>query len=174
MRAQDEAEIVACIPSLRRYARGLVSDRERADDLVQDTLERAWARFSMWQRRGEIRAWMFGIMHNHFIDRLRAQRRRPEDSAGDDVPELAQRPTQADALEVRDLDRLLQRLPPEQREVLLLVGVEELSYQDVAVAVGVPVGTVMSRLSRARARLRAELQGAATSGSMSTRIQRVK
>lgn len=174
MRAQDEAEIVACIPSLRRYARGLVSDRERADDLVQDTLERAWARFSMWQRRGEIRAWMFGIMHNHFIDRLRAQRRRPEDSAGDDVPELAQRPTQADALEVRDLDRLLQRLPPEQREVLLLVGVEELSYQDVAVAVGVPVGTVMSRLSRARARLRAELQGTATSGSMSTRIQRVK
>ena len=138
MRARDEAEIVACIPSLRRYARGLVSDRDRADDLVQDTLERAWSRFSMWQKRGEVRAWMFGIMHNHFVDRLRAQRNRPEYSAGDDVPDFAQRSLQADALEVRDLDRLLQRLPPEHREVLLLVGVEELSYQEAATALGVP------------------------------------
>ena len=171
MRAQDEAEIVACIPSLRRYARGLVSDRDRADDLVQDTLERAWSRFSMWQKRGEVRAWMFGIMHNHFIDRLRAQRSRPEDSAGDDVPELPQRAVQADTLEVRDLDRLLQRLPPEHREVLLLVGVEEMSYQEVATAIGVPIGTVMSRLSRARARLREEMQGRAAPAS---RLQRVK
>ncbi|MDB5817219.1 MAG: polymerase subunit sigma-24, partial [Rhizobacter sp.] len=146
------------IPGLRRYARALTGDAWMADDLVQDTLERAWARFSMWQRRSEIRAWMFGIMHNHFIDRLRAQRSRPEDSAGDDVPEQPQRPQQSDVLEVRDLDRLLQRLPPEQREVLLLVGVEELSYQEVAGVTGVPIGTVMSRLSRARARLRVEMQ----------------
>ncbi len=162
MRAQDEAAILACIPSLRRYARGLVSDRDRADDLVQDTLERAWSRFSLWQRRGELRAWMFGIMHNQFIDRLRAQRAAPDDFLGDREgegwPEQAQqRPQQADALEVRDLDRLLQRLPPEQREVLLLVAVEELSYAEVAQALGLPIGTVMSRLSRARARLREEL-----------------
>ena len=174
MRAQDEADIVACIPSLRRYARGLTADRDRADDLVQDTLERAWSRFSMWQRRGEIRAWMFGIMHNHFVDRLRAQRSRPEDSAGDDLPELPQRATQADRLEVRDLERRLQRLAPEQREVLLLVGVEELSYQEVADAVGVPVGTVMSRLSRARARLRVELQGREPGGFGAAGLQRVK
>lgn len=174
MRAEDEAEIVACIPSLRRYARGLVSDRDRADDLVQDTLERAWSRFSMWQKRGEMRAWMFGIMHNHFIDRLRAQRSRPEDSAGDDVPEIPQRPSQTDALEVRDLDRLLRLLPPEHREVLLLVGVEELTYQEVAVAIGVPIGTVMSRLSRARARLREEIQGHDKAWLAASRIQRVK
>lgn len=174
MRAQDEAEIVACIPSLRRYARGLASDPDRADDLVQDTLERAWSRFSMWQRRGEIRAWMFGIMHNHFVDRLRAQRSRPEDNAGDDVPELPQRALQNDRLEMRDLDRLLQRLPPEQREVLLLVGVEELSYREVASATGVPLGTVMSRLSRARTRLRTELQGHEPTGLTAGRIQRVK
>ena len=171
MRAQDQADIVACTPSLRRYARGLVSDRDRADDLVQDTLERAWSRFSMWQKRGEVRAWMFGIMHNHFIDRLRAQRSRPEDSAGDDLPELPQRALQTDALEVRDLDRLLQRLPPEHREVLLLVGVEEMSYQEVATAIGVPIDTVMSRLSRARARLREEMQGRAAPAG---RLQRVK
>jgi RNA polymerase sigma-70 factor (ECF subfamily) len=157
MRPQDQADIIACIPSLRRYARGLVSDRDRADDLVQDTLERAWSRFAMWRRGGDIRAWMFGIMHNHFVDRLRAQRSRPEDSAGDHLPELSQRPVQTDALEVRDLERLLQRLSPEQREVLLLVGVEELGYQAVARVLGLPVGTVMSRLSRARAKLRAEM-----------------
>ena len=178
MRAQDEAEIVACIPSLRRYARGLMSDPDRADDLVQDTLERAWSRFSMWQKHSELRAWMFGIMHNQFIDRIRAQRSRPEDSAGDDLPEMPQRPQQADALEVRDLDRLLQRLPPEQREVLLLVSVEELSYQEVATVVGVPIGTVMSRLSRARARLRDEIAASGSSPDKVTvashRIQRVK
>ncbi|MEJ5031119.1 RNA polymerase sigma factor [Comamonas sp. MYb69] len=180
MRAQDEAEIVACIPSLRRYARGLVSDPDRADDLVQDTLERAWSRLSMWQKRNELRAWMFGIMHNHFIDRLRAQRSRPEDSAGDELPELPQRAQQTDALEVRDLDRLLQRLPPEQREVLLLVSVEELSYQEVAQITGVPLGTVMSRLSRARARLRDEMASPGQSREQdkvshaAQRIQRVK
>ncbi|MBT9475447.1 RNA polymerase sigma factor [Polaromonas sp.] len=170
MRAQDEADIVACIPSLRRYGRGLVSDRERADDLVQDTLERAWRQFASWQRRGEVRAWMFGIMHNLFIDRVRSQRSTPEEAAGDELPELPDRATQADRLEVRDLDRVLQRLPPEQREVLLLVGVEEMSYQEVASVVGAPIGTVMSRLSRARERLRVELEGR----EVSCRLQRVK
>ncbi|MBC7940538.1 MAG: RNA polymerase sigma factor [Chitinophagaceae bacterium] len=170
MRVQDEAQIVACIPHLRRYARGLTSDYEQADDLVQDTLERAWIKHSMWQKRGEVRAWMFGIMHNLFIDRVRSQRSRPEDSAGDDLPEVLDRATQLDRLEVRDLDRVLQRLTPDLREVLLLVGVEELSYQDVAYVLSVPIGTVMSRLSRARERLRIELEGR----SSVTKMQRVK
>lgn len=170
MRVQDEADIVACIPSLRRYARGLTADRERADDLVQDTLERAWGRFSLWQRRGEVRAWMFGIMHNLFIDRVRSQRSRSEQDAGDELAETPDRATQSDRLEVRDLDRILQRLPPEQREVLLLVGVEEMSYQEAARVVGVPLGTVMSRLSRARERLRAEMEGR----EVVSKMQRVK
>jgi RNA polymerase sigma-70 factor, ECF subfamily len=170
MRAQDEADIVACIPHLRRYARGLSAGREHADDLVQDTLERAWSKYSMWQRRGEVRAWMFGIMHNLFIDRIRGQHSRPEDSAGDELPEVPDRAAPFERLEVRDLDRVLQRLSPEMREVLLLVGVEELSYQQVADVLGVPIGTVMSRLSRARERLRAELDGR----SAVSKIQRVK
>ncbi|WP_082524608.1 RNA polymerase sigma factor [Pseudorhodoferax sp. Leaf274] len=181
MRSQDEAEIVACIPSLRRYARALLADRDRADDLVQDTLERACARLALWRRQGEVRAWLFGIMHNQFVDRLRAQRSRPEDSAGDALPEQPQRPLQTDALELRDLERILQRLPPEQREVLLLVAVEEMSYLEVAGAVGVPLGTVMSRLSRARARLQEELQGPdpgragrERAGQVTDRIRRVK
>jgi RNA polymerase sigma-70 factor (ECF subfamily) len=174
VRARDEAEIVACIPALRRYARGLTGEPGHADDLVQDTLERAWARFSLWQRRGELRAWLFGIMHNCFVDGLRARRSRPEDAADRDTPEPPQRATQADRLELRDLDRSLQRLPPEQREVLLLIGLEELSYREVALALGVPAGTVMSRLSRGRDRLRAELQGRDDGGRAATKIQLVK
>jgi|SRR5450432_1442072 len=170
MAAQHEAEIVACIPSLRRYARGLAHDSERADDLVQDTLERAWGRFSMWHRRGAVRAWMFGIMHNLHIDRLRSQRRTPEDHAGDDFADTTAGVNAVDRLELRDLERALQRLPAEHREVLLLVGVEELSYKEIATVIGVPIGTVMSRLSRARERLRAELEGRPAQA----KIQRVK
>ena len=173
MRARDEAAIVACIPSLRRYARGLAGDADRADDLVQDTLERAWRSFSMWQQRGEVRAWLFGILHNRFVDRLRAQGARPESSVGDDLPHPPARPTQDDRLELRDLERALQRLAPEQREVLLLVGVEDMGYAEIARVVDVPIGTVMSRLSRARARLRIELQGGGSPAS-AQRLQRVK
>ncbi len=161
MHEQDEASLVACIPNLRRYARGLVSDAAQADDLVQDTLERAWSGFARWERRGDLRAWMFGILHHRFIDHLRAARRRPEDSAGDALPELPQRASQDDGLAVRDLDGALRRLPPEQREVLLLVAVEEMRYAEAAAVLGVPVGTVMSRLARGRERLRQELQGRA-------------
>jgi RNA polymerase sigma-70 factor (ECF subfamily) len=174
VRVRDEAQIVASIPGLRRYARGLTGDPGRADDLVQDTLERAWARFSMWQRRGDLRAWLFGIMHNQFIDGLRAQRARLEDAPAGAVPEAPQRATQADRLELRDLDRSLQRLPAAQREVLLLVGVEELSYREIARALDVPVGTVMSRLSRARERLRVELQGREGGDPAAAKMQRVK
>jgi len=159
MRADDEALILACIPSLRRYARGLTGDPHRADDLVQDTLERAWSRYSRWQKRGELRAWMFGIMHNHFIDGVRANNRRADQTAPGDLPDLPVRATQTDQLEVRDLDRCLQALPPEQREVLLLICVEDLSYQDTARVLDVPIGTVMSRLSRAREKFAALMRG---------------
>jgi RNA polymerase sigma-70 factor (ECF subfamily) len=153
MRAQDEANIVACIPSLRRYARGLTGDVHRADDLVQDTLERVWTRFSLWQRRGDLRAWTFGIMHNLFVDRVRSARERLETEYGDDMPMPSVRATQADVLEVRDLDRVMQHLPPDLRAVILLVSVEELSYAQAAAVMDVAVGTIMSRLSRAREQL---------------------
>ena len=109
-------------------------------------------------------------MHNLFIDQVRTRRSKPEQSTNEDLPEAPERATQSDRLEVQDLDRVLQRLAPEQREVLLLVGVEEMSYNEVARIVGVPLGTVMSRLSRARERLRAELEGR----EVISKIQRVK
>jgi len=155
----DSAEIVAHIPRLRRYARALAGDSHRADDLVQDTLERALAKFYLWRHGSDLRAWLFTIMHNVFINQLKARRELALDDA---VQEGLQSAPQSDPLELRDLDAALRQLPVEQREVLLLVGLEQLSYAEVSKTLGIPVGTVMSRLSRGRERLRAVMSGSAT------------
>jgi len=158
----DEAQrLVELIPRLRRYARALVGDRAGADDLVQDTLERAWTKLHLYQQGTDLRAWLFTVMHNVHVNRMRAT--RLADPLGDEMPELASR-TQPDALVLRDLDRAIARLPADQRAVLLLVTLEEMSYEEVARTLGIPIGTVMSRLSRAREKLRAMMlgQGAAT------------
>ncbi len=152
----ESAEIVAHIPRLRRYARALAGDSHRADDLVQDTLERALAKFYLWRHGSDLRAWLFTIMHNVFINQLRARRELALDEAVEDGLRSA---PQSDPLELRDLDAALRRLPVEQREVLLLVGLEQLSYAEVSKALGIPAGTVMSRLSRGRERLRAVMSG---------------
>src|SRR5436309_12069047 len=144
----DEAKrLVELIPRLRRYARALVGDRASADDLVQDTLERAWAKLHLYRRGTDLRAWLFTVMHNVHVNKVRAT--RVTDTLEDELPELAQRASQGDALLVRDLDRAIARLPTEQRSVLLLVTLEEMSYEEVAHTLGIPIGTVMSRLSRA-------------------------
>jgi RNA polymerase sigma-70 factor (ECF subfamily) len=154
----NEAQrLVELIPRLRRYARALVGDRATADDLVQDTLERAWAKLHLYRRGTDLRAWLFTVMHNVHVNRVRAS--RLTDTLEDEMPELAQRPAQGDALLVRDLDRAITRLPDEQRAVLLLVTLEEMSYEQVARTLGIPIGTVMSRLSRAREKLRAMMLG---------------
>jgi RNA polymerase sigma factor (sigma-70 family) len=154
----NEAQrLVELIPRLRRYARALVGDRATADDLVQDTLERAWAKLHLYRRGTDLRAWLFTVMHNVHVNRVRAA--RVTDPLEDEMPELAQRAPQGDALLVRDLDRGITRLPAEQRAVLLLVTLEEMSYEQVARTLGIPIGTVMSRLSRAREKLRAMMLG---------------
>jgi RNA polymerase sigma factor (sigma-70 family) len=154
----NEAQrMVELIPRLRRYARALVGDRSAADDLVQDTLERAWAKLHLYRRGTDLRAWLFTVMHNVHVNKVRAA--RATDSLEDDMPELAQRAAQGDALLVRDMERSIARLPAEQRAVLLLVTLEEMSYDDVARTLGIPIGTVMSRLSRAREKLRSMMLG---------------
>ena len=149
--------LLAEIPRLRRYARGLTGDTARADDLVQDTLERALLKSRLW-RPGNLRAWLLTLMHNIFVNQIRANGsvdyRDPED-----VPDVAVRPLQEDGIGLRDLERALQRLSPEHREVLLLISLEDLSYEEAATITGTPVGTIMSRLSRARERLRQLLAG---------------
>lgn len=159
----ESAEIVAHIPRLRRYARALAGDSHRADDLVQDTLERALAKFYLWRRGSDLRAWLFTIMHSVFINQLKARRELALDAAVEDGLQSA---PQSDPLELRDLDAALRKLPVEQREVLLLVGLEQLSYAEVSKALSIPVGTVMSRLSRGRERLRAVMSGTAAVTSL--------
>ena len=150
-------EFVPHIPRLRRYARALTGDRARADDLVQDTLERALIKLHLWRAGSDLRAWLFTIMHNVFVNQLRSQPVGVSTSLDDEAIPMAVRPTQSDWLEVRDLQTALLRLPEEQREVLLLVGLEQMTYEETSGVLGIPMGTVMSRLSRARERLRALL-----------------
>jgi RNA polymerase sigma-70 factor (ECF subfamily) len=153
----DSADIAAHIPRLRRYARALAGDSHRADDLVQDTLERALTKSHLWRRGSDLRAWMFAIMHNVFVNQLKARRELALDEAAEAALESA---PQSDPLQLRDLDAALRRLPAEQREVLLLVGLEQFSYAEASQALDVPIGTVMSRLSRGRERLRTLMSGA--------------
>ncbi|MCA7085664.1 RNA polymerase sigma factor [Cupriavidus sp. DB3] len=161
-------ELIDHVPRLRRYARALVHNRELADDLVQDTLERALRHARQYHDGTDLRAWLFTIMHNAFVNQMRGAGMRathvPMDDdtlsdglSGADWHSTAANP--AGSLEVRDLDYALQRLPAEQREVVLLIGLESMSYAEVALALGIPVGTVMSRLSRGRERLRSLMAG---------------
>lgn len=152
----DSRAILAELPRLRRYARALVGSREAADDLVQDTLERAWSRVAQWQPGSELRSWLLAIMHNLRIDQMRrpALAVTPLD---EEAIELPARATQTDLIELGELEAALSCLPEEQRAVLLLVALEDMSYAQVAAILNIPAGTVMSRLARGRERLRAIL-----------------
>lgn len=156
----DSQALLAEIPRLRRYARAMLGDRSAADDLVQDTLERAWSRASQWRVGSDLRAWLFGIMHNLRVDQLRRQGAALV-ALDDEALVVPVRATQSDALEVGDLASALAQLPETQRAVLLLVALEEMSYTEIAATLGLPLGTVMSRLSRGRERLRQLLDGSA-------------
>ena len=153
----DEAErLVELIPRLRRYARALVGDRAAADDLVQDTLERAVRKFHLW-KPGDLRAWLFSIMHNVFVNQLKARKIAP--SVEIDEAVIAAHVPTVTSVDVLDLQRALLTLAPEQREVVLLVALEDMTYADVSRALGIPIGTVMSRLSRGREKLRHLMNG---------------
>lgn len=157
--------LIEHIPSLRRYARALTGDAWAADDLVQDTLERACAKWRLWLAGSDLRAWLFTLMHNLHASQLRKVLRQGEAARPLDIAELEEQlPTpQAPLDSAIDLQRCLLRLPEEQRVVLLLVTLEDMSYAEVARVTGVALGTVMSRLSRARSRLHELMTPSATS-----------
>jgi RNA polymerase sigma-70 factor (ECF subfamily) len=150
------SQIEACVPSLRRYAVGLLRSRDEADDLVHDCLVRALDKLYTRREELEVRPWLFTILHNLFVSQARRRGSRPQAESLDESHEAAhsQRASQEDGLQWRDLLRDLDRLPDEQRAVVLLVSVEDLSYAETAAVLGVPLGTVMSRLARGRERLR--------------------
>jgi RNA polymerase sigma-70 factor, ECF subfamily len=165
----DQAALIeAHIPGLRRFAVALLrGDRHGADDLVQDSLERALSRWHQHRLEGDLRGWLYTILYNRFLSDQHRRRRRGVHGALLDVAE-AELPGVAGgqewALEQRDLLRAFAVLPEEQRSVLVLVAVEDLSYEETARVLGVPIGTVMSRLSRGRERLRHLMDGEVKSG----------
>ena len=156
---KDDGGLVAQIPRLRRYARALTGDRSAADDLVQDTLERALSRLHLWRRGSDLRAWLFTIMHNIFVNQARSRSRHQHEALEADPNAEALRGRDPDWLELRDLAGALARIPEEQRAVLLLVGLEQFTYDEAARVLDIPIGTVMSRLSRGRERLRLLMSG---------------
>ncbi|MDJ1157745.1 sigma-70 family RNA polymerase sigma factor [Chelatococcus sp. SYSU_G07232] len=156
------------IPALRRYARALARDRDVADDLVQDTLLRALGAESRW-RDGNLRTWLFTILTNLNRNRLRGLARRPPRAEVETIDLAHAAP--APSAEMYDILRALDQLTTEQREILLLVALEGLSYAEGAEVLGIPLGTVMSRLSRARAAFRTALGGERPA---STRLRIVK
>ncbi|MBI2318966.1 MAG: sigma-70 family RNA polymerase sigma factor [Betaproteobacteria bacterium] len=151
--------MLAHIPRLRRYARALVRDRDAADDLVQDTLERASRKLHLWRPGSDMRAWLFSILHNVFANHWR-KRRFEVALDPEQLPEVAVEPPHAERQELAAVEKALAGIAAEQREVLILVAVEQMTYEEVASALAIPIGTVMSRLSRARNRLRRLMNGA--------------
>ncbi len=149
------------IPALRRYAFALTRDHAAADDLVQDCLERAVSRWYLRRADAQLRAWLFTILHNLFVSALRTRRRRPLHDDIDKTPDAAVSvpPAQEGSLAGREMLERFGALSEDHQEVLLLVGVEGMEYASAAQALGVPVGTVMSRLSRAREQFRRLLDG---------------
>jgi RNA polymerase sigma-70 factor (ECF subfamily) len=169
------ALIEPLIPALRRYALALCRDPHLADDLVQDCLERALSNWTFRRPDGSVRSWLFAILHNGFISHYRKRANRSvHTSLYEHGAELPTPPGQDSALGVHDVLGALDTLPDDQRAVLLLIGIEDVSYAEAARILGVPLGTVMSRLSRGRERLRRAMDGErpASQGPMS--LRRVK
>ena len=142
------------IPRLRRYARALTRDIVRADDLVQSCLTRAVAKQHLWQYGTDLRAWLFTIMHNQHVNDVRRGLREGNYVELTEASTLVVESNAVPTLELRDLETAIGKLPPEQRQVILLVGLEGMAYEEVAKVLKVPVGTVRSRLSRGRDQLR--------------------
>ncbi len=148
------------IPALRRYAWSLLRNQAEADDLVQDSLVQALDHIDTKAGDGEIRAWLFSIMHNQFVSRWRRMRFRSSVVVEDDEADVPVAASQQASAELQEALQLLDHLPSEQKQVLLLVAVEGLEYAEVAKVLKIPIGTVMSRLSRARDKLRDAMEGA--------------
>jgi len=145
------------IPNLRRYARALTKNATCADDLVQDCLERGWNKRNSWAPGSNLRAWLFTIMHNLYVNGIRRQQMHQNFLDESTTSQIAH--DNDKSYLVRDLEVCLSRLKPEYREVIILAGLENLSYKEIALITDTPIGTVMSRLSRGREELRQLMSG---------------
>ncbi len=149
------SQLQDCLPDLWRYAYALTRDRSRADDLVQDCAERALRKRDLWQQTGALKPWLMKMLLNLYRNQMRSQSRRPQLVAMDDMHHDPAAPDALDQkLALSQTARAMKKLPDDQREALLLVVLGGVSYKQAAVALNVPLGTLMSRLGRARAKLR--------------------
>jgi RNA polymerase sigma-70 factor (ECF subfamily) len=146
-------EVVGMIPALRAFAWSLSHNGSDADDLVQDTLIKAWANREKFEPGTNLRAWLFTILRNTYYTQILRRRREVRDEAGEYAAVLRSAPTQEWSVAIRSLQAALQQLPPEHREALILVGAAGLSYEEAAEICGCALGTIKSRVNRARARL---------------------
>ena len=152
--------LVAEMSSLRAFGVSLCGDKERADDLVQETLFKAWNHLDSFHEGTNLKAWLFTILRNTYFSERRKRRREVEDTDGSYAAQLATPPEQPGHMDMQDFRAVLARLPDDQREALILVGAAGFSYEEAAQISGCPVGTIKSRVNRARVRL-AEMLGLA-------------
>lgn len=146
-------QIVEIVPQLRAFARTFHRDAARADDLVQDTVLKAWSNLEKFERGTNLKGWLFTILRNTFLSERRRLRREVEDADGAMAARLSEKPAQEAAMEFLEFREALDALPDDQREALILVGASGFSYEEAAEVVGCATGTVKSRVSRARKRL---------------------
>lgn len=146
-------DMLATLPALRAFAVSLAGDRNQADDLVQETVLKAWAKQDSFQPGTNIKAWLFTILRNEFYSRMRKKGREVQDSEGVFTQQLASAPQQLGALDLEDFKQALSKLPDDQREAIVLIGASGFSYEEAADMCGCAVGTIKSRVSRARSHL---------------------
>ncbi len=151
-------DLLAAIPSLRAFAMSLSQNADKADDLVQETLVKAWNKHESFQMGTNIKAWLFTILRNEFYSQMRKRGREVQDSDGVMTARLAVHPSQHGVLDLEDFRVALEQLPDDQREAVILIGASGFSYEEAAEICGCAVGTIKSRVSRARARLQDILQ----------------
>lgn len=151
--SEFKRELLATLPSLRAFAMSLISNSSQADDLVQETVLKAWAKQNSYQMGTNLKAWLFTILRNEFYTRMRKNGREVADPDGLFTSRLAMHPEQYGSLDLQDFRKALEKLPPDQREAILLVGATGFSYEETAEICGCAIGTVKSRVSRARTNL---------------------
>jgi RNA polymerase sigma-70 factor, ECF subfamily len=146
-------DLLAVVPNLRAFAMSLIGTADRADDLVQETLMKAWAKQSSFERGTNLKAWLFTILRNEFYTQMRKKGREVSDSDGIHAAKMAGHPEQFGHLDLQDFRKALERLPSDQKEAIILVGGSGFSYEEAAEICDCAIGTIKSRVSRARARL---------------------
>lgn len=161
---QFKRELLASLPSLRAFAISLIGQHDRADDLVQDTIMKAWAKQESFEMGTNMKAWLFTILRNEFYTQMRKRGREVQDTDGVFSEQLAVHPSQYGALDLQDFRAALEQLPDDQREAIILIGASGFAYEEAAEICGCAVGTIKSRVSRARVRLQEilQIQGDAT------------